>query len=111
MSARGKKRHCLACDTKYYDLNRTPVICPKCKTPDGLTKVKKSAVAKPAPEEDEDVDDVNDLDDDVDNDIDLDDDVDSDIDEDILEDASDLGEDDDDLNEVYEHVEADDDDR
>ncbi|WP_296994328.1 FYDLN acid domain-containing protein, partial [Thalassospira sp. UBA1131] len=51
MSARGKKRHCLACGTKYYDLNRTPVVCPKCKTPDGVTKVKKSAVAKPAPEE------------------------------------------------------------
>ena len=101
MSARGKKRHCLACDTKYYDLNRTPVVCPKCKTPDGVTKVKKSAVAKPAPEEDEDVDDVNDLDDDVD----------GDIDEDILEDASDLGEDDDDLNEVYEHVESEDDER
>ena len=66
MSARGKKRHCLACGTKYYDLNRTPVVCPKYKTPDGVTKVKKSAVAKPAPEEDEDVDDVNDLDDDVD---------------------------------------------
>ena len=108
MSARGKKRHCLACGTKYYDLNRTPVICPKCKTPDGVTKVKKAAVAKPAPEEDEDVDDVTDLDEDV---TDLDDDVDSDIDDDILEDASDLGEDDDDLGEVYEHVETNDDDR
>lgn len=99
MSARGKKRHCLACDTKYYDLNRVPVVCPKCGTPDGLTKVKKAAVVKPAPEADEDVDDVADLED-------VDSDIDDDIADDILEDASDLGEDDDDLGEVYEHVET-----
>lgn len=101
MSARGKKRHCQACGTKYYDLNRTPVVCPKCATPDGVTKIKKAAVAKPKPEENEEIDD----------DVDLDDDVDTDIDDDILEDASDLGEDDDDLGEVLEHVESDEDDR
>ena len=26
----GKKRICLACNTKYYDLNKSPVICPSC---------------------------------------------------------------------------------
>ncbi|MDP2700411.1 FYDLN acid domain-containing protein [Thalassospira sp.] len=105
MSARGKKRHCLACGTKYYDLNRTPVVCPKCGIADGVAKPKKAAVAKPKPEEDEDIDDVIDLDADVD---DVDDD---DIGDDLLEDASDLGEDDDDLGEVLEHVENDDLDR
>ncbi|OKH86646.1 FYDLN acid domain-containing protein [Thalassospira sp. TSL5-1] len=100
MSARGKKRHCLACGTKYYDLNRTPVVCPKCGTPDGMAKPKRVAAAKPK-KQDDDIDDVSDLDDDVD----------TDIDDDLLEDASDLGEDDDDLGEVLEHVENDDDDR
>lgn len=27
---RGTKRHCPACGTAYYDLGRTPIICPKC---------------------------------------------------------------------------------
>jgi uncharacterized protein (TIGR02300 family) len=26
----GTKRTCQACAGKYYDLNRTPVVCPKC---------------------------------------------------------------------------------
>ena len=26
----GKKRTCQACGTKYYDLNKTPMICPSC---------------------------------------------------------------------------------
>ena len=26
----GKKRICLACNTKYYDLNKSPIICPSC---------------------------------------------------------------------------------
>ena len=27
---RGSKRQCGQCGASYYDLNRTPVICPKC---------------------------------------------------------------------------------
>ena len=26
----GKKRNCLACNTKYYDFNKSPIICPSC---------------------------------------------------------------------------------
>jgi len=26
----GKKRICLACNTKYYDFNKSPIICPSC---------------------------------------------------------------------------------
>ena len=26
----GKKRLCLACNTKYYDFNKSPIICPSC---------------------------------------------------------------------------------
>ncbi len=30
---RGTKRQCLHCGTKYYDLNRDPVLCPVCEKP------------------------------------------------------------------------------
>ncbi len=26
----GRKRTCLSCNTKYYDLNKSPIICPSC---------------------------------------------------------------------------------
>jgi len=32
LSERGTKRICQSCAGKYYDLNRAPVLCPKCKT-------------------------------------------------------------------------------
>ncbi len=28
----GMKRTCVACGTRFYDLTRTPIICPKCGT-------------------------------------------------------------------------------
>jgi uncharacterized protein (TIGR02300 family) len=28
----GAKRHCQSCATKFYDLNKEPIICPKCGT-------------------------------------------------------------------------------
>jgi uncharacterized protein (TIGR02300 family) len=28
----GTKRLCPSCGTKYYDLNRSPIVCPHCKT-------------------------------------------------------------------------------
>jgi uncharacterized protein (TIGR02300 family) len=28
----GNKRVCVACSTRFYDLNKQPVICPKCNT-------------------------------------------------------------------------------
>ena len=27
---RGTKRHCAQCGANYYDLNRSPITCPKC---------------------------------------------------------------------------------
>ncbi len=27
---RGTKRSCLSCEARFYDLGRTPAICPKC---------------------------------------------------------------------------------
>ena len=26
----GAKRNCVACEAKFYDLNKSPVVCPKC---------------------------------------------------------------------------------
>jgi uncharacterized protein (TIGR02300 family) len=26
----GEKRRCLSCNTAFFDLNRSPIICPKC---------------------------------------------------------------------------------
>jgi uncharacterized protein (TIGR02300 family) len=26
----GEKRRCLTCSTPFFDLNRTPIVCPKC---------------------------------------------------------------------------------
>ena len=51
----GKKRICLACNTKYYDFNKSPIICPSCGTefdPDtNLKSTKaKSLLTKVVPE-------------------------------------------------------------
>ncbi|MDE0705749.1 MAG: TIGR02300 family protein [Rhodospirillaceae bacterium] len=111
----GQKRACPSCSRKFYDLAKVPAECPYCGAtfnPDDLIRgrnrkpaapeeAKSKAAEKPAgdgeaPEEEvtlpEGLEDV-----DVDSDGDEDDDV--------LEDASDLGEDDSDLDEVMEHVE------
>jgi uncharacterized protein (TIGR02300 family) len=29
----GLKRRCMTCGAKFYDLNRSPITCPKCGTP------------------------------------------------------------------------------
>lgn len=47
----GTKRLCPNCGTKYYDLDRNPIVCPKCGTPFALVA---AARPKPAPAEEED---------------------------------------------------------
>jgi uncharacterized protein (TIGR02300 family) len=38
---RGLKRVCTGCQTKFYDFNKSPVICPKCKTEfTGIVKIR-----------------------------------------------------------------------
>ena len=73
-NALGIKRHCHSCGTKFYDLNRTPIICPSCNTefdPEVLLKSRrvkpvaqpavKAVVAEPEPTEiEEDIDEVDD---------------------------------------------------
>ncbi len=51
----GVKRLCQSCATKFYDLGRSPITCPKCGAafdPESVLKSRRSrpiAVAKPAP--------------------------------------------------------------
>lgn len=38
---RGLKRVCASCQTKFYDFNKSPVICPKCKAEfTGVVKIR-----------------------------------------------------------------------
>lgn len=57
---RGTKRQCPNCGTKYYDLNRDPIVCPRCSTvfvvaPSGNSEKPKPEQAPPPPPEKEEV--------------------------------------------------------
>lgn len=95
----GTKHQCQSCGTKFYDMRRSPIVCPSCGTEfdpeahlrgkrgkgSGSTRAK--AVEKEAPaaaaveKQDED--------------LELESDLDLEVEDDTLEDASDLGEEDD----------------
>ncbi|HEC14844.1 MAG TPA: TIGR02300 family protein [Rhodospirillales bacterium] len=113
----GIKQICLDCGAKFFDLDRNPPECPKCGAVlDASKKEKKipdrspSPVAEdPAPQtaiegkpnkDDADGGNLDDLEDIVDEEI-LGDVEDDDA---LIEDASDLGRDDDDISEVMEHI-------
>jgi uncharacterized protein (TIGR02300 family) len=93
----GMKLTCESCGARFYDLNKQPGICPKCGTANARPVIFKAsrrpsaedrekaaqlakAPPKPAPAEE-----------------DVAADADEDEDEDVIEDTSDLGEDDDDV--------------
>ena len=90
----GLKRQCLSCGAKFYDMQRDPIICPSCETvfdPEAAVKLKRGRSAPPddkakkeaaAPAEAE----SDDLDDSLEDD---------ETDEGVLEDTSDLEDDDD----------------
>lgn len=98
----GTKRICQGCSAPFYDLKRSPIICPKCAAvfdPEATLKSRRPGAPKeevvekpkpkPKPAEPEEIlagDEPADTDD-----ILADDDAD---DDDVLEDASDLGDDD-----------------
>ncbi len=113
----GSKRICPSCGARYYDLLREPVICPKCATPFDAEAFLKSRRTRPAPrrsrkswsrsaptksmpkskprrrkppEEEEEAVPLEEAEEE---------------DEELLEDASELGEDEDDMAEVIENVE------
>ncbi len=45
----GVKRVCQSCAVKFYDLNRTPITCPKCAAPFDPEALLKSRRSRPAP--------------------------------------------------------------
>lgn len=106
----GTKRTCTTCGARFYDLQRDPIICPKCgaENEKDVAKVKRggkssrndatkkatASVSRSPIDEEDEVDDV--LIEEEDDDVD---------DEGLMEDASDLGEDDDDMAEVIDHLE------
>jgi uncharacterized protein (TIGR02300 family) len=111
-AARGLKRVCAGCGTRFYDLNKRPVLCPNCKvefSSDVKGRVRRSRLvpdavvpeAKPAPEEEveivareddlvslEDVEESTDDEDldEAEGDLELDEDIEEEIDVDIEED-------------------------
>ena len=112
----GTKRICPSCGTRYYDLLREPVICPKCATPFDAEAFLRSRRARPAPPVEKELEPVgaDELDADVEaEEADAVEEEEEAVpveeaeeeDEELLEDASELGEDEDDMAEVIENVE------
>jgi uncharacterized protein (TIGR02300 family) len=114
----GAKRICPSCGTRYYDLNRDPVLCPKCGVafdPEAFLRSRRARPAAPAEKELEPVA-AEGLEPDLETEepepaeaedeeaVPLADDEEEESEE-VLEDASDLGEDDDDMAEVIDNVE------
>lgn len=112
----GQKRQCSSCGCRFYDMARSPILCPKCGAtvePDqpirsrrGNNAAEKAALAvaatKPVREDDLDLAVAEEAD------LQLDvDDADGSDDDTLIEDTSDLGEDDDDMAEVIEHMDSD----
>src|SRR6185312_10123378 len=108
----GTKRICPSCGTRYYDLLRDSVICPKCSTPydpEAFLKARRARPVAPVEKELAPVDDT-----DIDADAETEDaeaaedeeeavplaEGEEEEDEELIEDASELGEDDDDMAEV-----------
>ena len=108
----GTKRICPSCGTRYYDLLREAVICPKCSTPydpEAFLKARRSRPALPVEKElapvdaDLDAEDAEVVEDEEEA-------VplaagDDEEEEELIEDASELGEDEDDMAEVIDNVE------
>ena len=100
----GEKRVCLDCGAKFYDMQRSPIVCPTCDTEfvpvvTGRSSRAKAPAPKPEPKKpavaDEDAALITDDDDDEDlpDDpaLDILDDDDDEEDDALIEDASDLG--------------------
>lgn len=117
----GSKRICPSCGARYYDLLRKPVICPKCSTPFDPEAFLKSRRARPVAPVEKELEPVggDELDADVDAEAEEGDaaaeeetaipieESEEEEDEELIEDASELGEDEDDMAEVIENVEED----
>ena len=122
----GNKRICPSCGARYYDLLREPVICPKCSTPfdpEAFLRARRARPPAPVekelepvgpeeidadiePEEIEAVEDEEEEEDEEEA-VPLEE-AEEEEEEELIEDASELGEDEDDMAEVIENVEEED---
>ena len=110
----GVKRICTNCQARFYDLQKNPIECPSCGTtfdPEVFAKPKRARSAAPseaarkaAAAEAEKRKKAKEAEEAEAEGEDLDDDIEDEDDESVLEDASDLGEDEDDVAEVLENV-------
>jgi len=113
----GNKRICPSCGTRYYDLLRATVICPKCATPYDPEAFLKARRARPVAPVEKELAPVGD-EADADVEIETEDaevvedeeavplaDGEEEEEEELIEDASELGEDEDDMAEVIDNVE------
>ncbi len=112
----GTKRICQNCGTKFYDMQRDPITCPKCQTvfdPEAFLKTRRARtpvladkeaapVAVAGSEADVEVEDAEILEDEEEA-AEAAEGAEEE-DEDMIEDASELGEDEDDMAEVIENV-------
>jgi uncharacterized protein (TIGR02300 family) len=112
----GTKRICPNCGARYYDLSRKPVLCPRCATPFDPEAFLKSRRARPAAPIEKDLEPVSAEELDTGLEAEEADEAPEEEeavpleeaeeeDEELLEDASELGEDEDDMAEVIENVE------
>lgn len=115
----GTKRICPSCGARYYDLMHDPIVCPKCSTafdPEALLRARRARPAAPVEKAVEPV-----VADDVDADLETAEveaveeeeeeagvpleEAEEEEEEELIEDASELGEDEDDMAEVIDNVE------
>jgi uncharacterized protein (TIGR02300 family) len=115
----GTKRICPSCGTRYYDLLRDPVVCPKCSTPfdpEAFLKARRARPAAPVEKELEPVaaggvdadlerEDAEPAEEEEEDDGGVPLEEAEEEDEELIEDASELGEDEDDMAEVIDNVE------
>ena len=57
----GAKHQCQNCGAKFFDLNKDPIVCPKCGTVFQVAAAARARPAAKAEEEEEDDDDVTNL--------------------------------------------------
>lgn len=113
----GTKRICPSCGTRYYDLMRDPVVCPKCSTPFDPEAFLKARRARPVAPVERELEPVSA--EDIDPDLEVEEaetveeeegegvalEESEEEEEELIEDASELGEDEDDMAEVIDNVE------
>ena len=115
----GTKRTCPSCGARYYDLMRDPVVCPKCSTPfdpEAFLKARRARPAVPVKKELEPVS-AEEVDPDLETEeaeaVEDEEEEEGAVpleeaeeeEEELIEDASELGEDEDDMAEVIDNVE------